>query len=62
VGGDVQVPLPLQVVAGVRVEPVQEAAPHAVPAAYLWQAPLPSQNPFVPQVAAPASLHWASGS
>src|SRR5947199_188095 len=33
-----------------------------VPAAYTWQPPLPSQNPVVPQVAAPCALHWLAGS
>ena len=32
------------------------------PLAYFWQAPLPSHEPFVPQVATPASVHWLSGS
>ena len=35
---------------------------HCVPLAYFWQAPLPSQKPLVPQVAAVASVHWLSGS
>lgn len=57
VAGAGQVPLPSQVAAGVNIEPLQVAAAHEVPAAYFWQAPLPLQDPLVPQVAAPASLH-----
>jgi hypothetical protein len=62
VAGVAQVPFPSQDAAGVSVEPVQAAGAQAVPAAYFWQAPLPLQKPLVPQVAEPASLHWASGS
>jgi hypothetical protein len=51
------VPAPLQVRAGVNVEPLQVAPAQDVPAAYTRQAPLPLQNPSVPQVAAPASAH-----
>jgi len=57
-----QVPLPSHDAAGVNVEPVQAAAAQPVPAAYFWQAPLPLQRPLRPQVVAPASAHWASGS
>jgi hypothetical protein len=57
-----QVPLPSHDAAGVKVEPVQAAVAQPVPAAYFWQAPLPLQRPFKPQVVAPASAHWASGS
>ena len=35
---------------------------HVVPLAYLRQLPPPSQEPSVPQVAEPASVHWLSGS
>lgn len=62
VAGTAQVPLPSHAAAGVTVEPLQVAPAHAVPAAYFWQAPLPLQKPLVPQVVAPASLQWASGS
>ncbi|HEY2682817.1 MAG TPA: hypothetical protein VGI93_04855 [Steroidobacteraceae bacterium] len=34
---------------------------HSVPAWYFWQAPLPSQLPSVPQLAAPLSMQRASG-
>ena len=44
------------------MEPEQPWAMHCVPVAYSWQAPLPSQKPLVPQLAAPASVHWFSGS
>ena len=57
-----QVPVPLQVRAGVKVEPVQLAATQALPLAYSRQAPPPSQNPSVPQPAAPLSAHWPRGS
>jgi hypothetical protein len=57
-----QVPLPSQDAAGVNADPVQAAAAQPVPAAYFWQAPLPLQSPLRPQVAMPASAHWASGS
>jgi hypothetical protein len=57
-----QVPVPLQVRVGVNVDPVQAAATQAVPLAYRRQAPAPSQNPSVPQAAAPLSVHWLSGS
>jgi hypothetical protein len=61
---DWQTPAPLQVRASVAVVvPVgQVDAAHWVPAAYSWQAPLPSQNPVVPQVAAAWGTHWLAGS
>jgi len=52
----------LQVAAGVSVEPVQVAAAHWVPAAYLRQAPLPLQEPSVPHVDGSWRGHWLSGS
>jgi hypothetical protein len=51
-----QVPVPLQVAAGVSVFPVQVAAAHCVPEAYRWHALAPSQNPVWPQVEA-ATAH-----
>ena len=57
-----QAPLVLHVEAGVSVVPVQLAAMQVVPDAYLRQAPLPLQEPSVPQVAMPWSAHWLSGS
>ena len=57
-----QVPIPLQVRADVSVDPVHVAAAHCVPAAYRRHAPPPSQVPSSPQVAAPPSVHWPSGS
>ena len=57
-----QVPVPLQVRAGENVDPVQLAPTHIVPAAYRRQPPAPSQLPSVPQVGAPLSSHWFSGS
>ena len=47
------VPVPLQLRAGVNVDPVQLAATQVVPVAYKRQAPAPLQNPSVPQVEAP---------
>ena len=57
-----QVPVPLQVRAGVNVVPEQVEAAQVVPVACSRQAPLPLQNPSVPQLAAPWSAHWPSGS
>jgi hypothetical protein len=62
VAGVVHTPLVLQVDAGVSVVPVQLAAMQVVPDAYLRQAPLPLQEPSVPQVAMPWSVHWFNGS
>jgi hypothetical protein len=64
VDGDVvwQVPVPLQVWAGEYVEPVHDAATQTVPAAYSRQWPSPSQAPSLPQLPAPLSSHWFSGS
>ena len=57
-----QVPVPLQVRAGVNVDPAHEAATQVVPAMYSRQVPPPSQVPSLPQVAAPASVHCPRGS
>jgi len=57
-----QVPVPLQVRTEVSVEPVHVATAQFVPAAYSRQPPPPLQVPSLPQVAAPASGHWLSGS
>ena len=54
--------MPLQVRAGVAVEPEQLAATQMVPLAYCRHAPPPSQAPSVPQVEAPLSAHWPRGS
>ena len=51
----------MQLAAGVSVDPEQVAAAQPVPEAYFWHAPLPSQKPFVPHVAAPVSVHWLVG-
>jgi hypothetical protein len=45
-----QVPEPLHMPPGVSVEPLQLSEEHEMPAAYLRQAPAPSQVPSVPQV------------
>jgi hypothetical protein len=57
-------PAPSQLRANVSIEPpaAQEGAAQIVPAAYSWQAPLPSQTPVVPQLVAPASVHVPVGS
>ena len=62
VAGVTQVPVPLQFDAGWRVEVAQVCAMHCVPLAYFWQAPLPSQKPSLPQLAAPPLVHRAVGS
>ena len=54
--------MPLQVRAGENVAPVHDAFTQTVPAAYRRQPPVPSQVPSVPQVDAPLSAHWFSGS
>jgi hypothetical protein len=58
----VQVPVPLQLRAGVKVDPTQVAAAHWVEPLYTRQAPLPLQTPSVPQEAAPWSMHVPCGS
>jgi hypothetical protein len=55
--GVTQALLVLHVAAGVSVVPVQTAATQVVPDAYFRQAPLPLQEPSVPQVAMPWSAH-----
>jgi hypothetical protein len=57
-----QVP-PWQVPAIVRVEPLagHVAFEQAVPFAYCWQPPAPSQRPLEPQLAAPSSAQKAAG-
>ena len=44
-----QVPAPSHAPTGVDIDPLQEAAPQAVPAAIIPQAPVPLQVPLVPQ-------------
>jgi len=56
------VPEPSQRPARVCVEPEQVCVPHARPGAYSRQAPAPLHDPSVPQVFAPESAHWFSGS
>ena len=51
--GAVQVPIPSQRPANVSVEVVHPAVWQATPATYFSQAPVPSQFPSVPQLAAP---------
>ena len=57
-----QVPAPSQVRAGVNMVPMHIDAAQVVPLAYDRQPPEPSQNPSVPQLADPWSVHWFSGS
>ena len=56
------VPAPSQRPASICVEPVQLCEPQARPGAYKRQAPAPLQEPSVPQLDAPESAHWFSGS
>ena len=56
------VPAPSQVRAGVNMVPVHVDATQVVPIACRRQPPLPLQNPSVPQLSAPWSAHWFSGS
>jgi hypothetical protein len=56
------VPVPLHVPAWVYVPAAQVAAAHVVPAAYFSHAPAPLHAPSVPQLVAPWSAHWFSGS
>ena len=51
--GAVQVPIPSQRPANVSVLVLQPALWQATPATYFSQAPVPSQKPSVPQLAAP---------
>ena len=57
-----QSPTPSHRAAAVSVCPVQWPPPQTAPLAYRRQAPAPSQSPSVPQVAAPLSAQWPSGS
>ena len=54
-----QVPVPEQKEAGVKVAPLQAAAAQETLAAAWVQAPLPSQVPVLPQV--PVDVHWPEG-
>jgi hypothetical protein len=60
--GVTQAPAPSQVEACVSTLDVQLSALHTDPAAYFWQAPLPSHLPLVPQEATPMSVHMRRGS
>src|SRR5690348_458762 len=42
--------------------PLQNWAAHWVPGWYSWQAPVPSQTPFVPHIVGPLSVHSPCGS
>jgi hypothetical protein len=53
-----QAPVASQRPATCAAPALHESMPQTVLIAYLRQAPLPSQKPSRPQVAAPASLHW----
>ena len=57
-----QLPMPSQRPASVSVEPVHACMPQARPGAYSRQAPAPLHDPSVPQLDAPESAHWFSGS
>jgi hypothetical protein len=60
--GMTHVPVPLHVDLFVKVVPVHVLCAQTVPAAYLRQAPAPLQTPSFPQLVAPSSAHWFSGS
>ena len=55
-----QVPAPSHAPTGVDIDPLHEAAPQAVPAAIMPQAPVPSQVPLVPQGGLGWQLPWGS--
>jgi hypothetical protein len=57
-----QVPVASQRAAGRSAPALHESIPQTVLTAYLRQAPAPLHMPSSPQVDAPASLHWPSGS
>src|SRR5262245_60230779 len=57
-----QTPLPVQVRAGVNVDPLHAEATHGVPLTYSRQAPAPLQVPSLPQESTSAGAHWLSGS
>src|SRR5579871_1310835 len=61
--GAVHALLVLQVDGPVAISVVLLQVPpaHWVPDGYFWQAPLPLQRPFVPQLEAPWSVHWVVG-
>ena len=48
-----QVPMPLQVLADLKLPLTQDGPAHCVPAAYTWHAPAPLQKPVCPHVSAP---------
>jgi hypothetical protein len=48
--------------AGCSAPAAHESVPHVVVAAYFRHAPMPLHCPSSPQVVAPASAHWPSGS
>jgi hypothetical protein len=48
--------------AGCSAPALHESIPHTVLTAYLRQAPIPLHMPSSPQVVAPSSAHWPSGS
>jgi hypothetical protein len=56
-----QRPEPSQVRAEVRVDPVQVAVAHVVPADHCRHAPWPSQVPSLPQVDLSEAAHWLAG-
>ena len=57
-----QVPAPLQVRAGVYVEPMHDSPTQVVPDCHLRQAPAPSHVPSSPQLEAASCAHSLSGS
>jgi hypothetical protein len=57
-----QLPLPLQVAAGVATPAAHEASRQGVPEGWLRQAPAPLQVPSVPQLVAGVTMHMPLGS
>src|SRR4051794_33164384 len=60
--GATHTPLPSQADLAVNAVPEHVLAAHTVPDAYLRQAPAPLHAPSLPQLVAPSSVHWFSGS
>ena len=62
VSGATQAPSPSQRAADFSTVPVHDCGLQMTPEGYLWQAPVPSQTPSLPQLCTPMSSHWLRGS
>ena len=62
VSGAMQAPSPSQRAADFSIVPVHDCGLQMTPEGYLWQAPVPSQTPSLPQLCTPMSSHWLRGS